>query len=156
MADSLNMKVLVFCLFILFSHSISWANCLDNMLALDVQKATLFNENFKSSEQLMTTSQNGKYYSLIKLDSIYKKDQQVLSLYINFDIGSDRVALPYNLMGYEVLLNNEIVHKEDFTQNCQVQSPYTFMPGDYVELIKVKNITINNYSQNLQIKLWGQ
>ncbi|MCH2534670.1 MAG: hypothetical protein MK008_09545 [Bdellovibrionales bacterium] len=150
------MKVVITCLILLSALPSLAKSCLDNKLALDVQKATLFNESFKQSEKLMTTSKDGQHYSLLKLDSVYDVKTQNLNLFINFDIGSDLVALPYNLMAYEILLNGEVIHKEDFTNQCQSMSPYTFMPGDYVEIIKIKNIKPDNHSKKLQIKIWGQ
>lgn len=157
MADSLSMKVVIVSLLIIFSASFSWADdCLSSKVALDVQKATLFNESFKNSEKLMTSSKDGKYYSLLQLDSVYDSQNKSLSFYVNFDIGPDLVAIPYSVLGYEILLNDELIHKEDFTKNCRNQSPYTIMPGDYVELYKVKNINSKNIAQKLHIKVWGQ
>lgn len=150
------MKVVIILFILIFSIS-SWANnCLDGHIALDIQKATLFNEDFKNSESMMTSSKLGKHYSLLKLDSVYSSKDKVLSFYVNFNIGADMVAIPYNIAGYEVSLNNEVIHKEDFTRNCTTGSQYTLMPGDYVELIKVKNISANNTPQKLHIKVWGQ
>lgn len=150
------MKVLIL-IAILFISTTSWSrDCLNNKLALNIERATLFNEDFKTSEKLMTSSKDGQYYSLLKLDSVYKKSTQTLTLFVNFDIGSDLVALPYNIMGYEILLNNRVIHKEDFTNNCTSMSPYTFMPGDYVELIHIKDISSDNLAKSLKIKIWGQ